>query len=238
MIDRPAVVAAAAELSGAFEARSSLCSPFVRALPITRAAISMLGDPFGIETVCASDSEAERLDELQIDLGEGPCWDAMSSRSPIVEPDIQNSLTVRWPILTEAIRDAGLRAVFAFPLSVGSLDIGAIDLYSDAPGRLVEQDMASASLLAGIAALQVLRGAIAKHPEIEVTQAESDFRDADDGAYSRREVHQATGMVIAQMGTSADDALLVIRAHAFATGRSVRAVAADVTARRIDFSRR
>ena len=140
----------------------------------------MLGDPFGVETVCASDIEAERLDELQIDLGEGPCWDAMSSRSPIVEPDIQNALTARWPILTEAIRDAGLRAVFAFPLSVGSLDIGAIDLYSDAPGRLVEQDMASASLLSGIAALQVLRGALAKHPEIETTQAESDFRDVDD----------------------------------------------------------
>ncbi|WP_375372628.1 ANTAR domain-containing protein [Clavibacter capsici] len=49
-------------------------------------------------------------------------------------------------------------------------------------------------------------------------------------------MHQATGMVIAQMGLSAADALLVLRGHAFATNRSVRDVANDVVERRLDFT--
>jgi len=47
--------------------------------------------------------------------------------------------------------------------------------------------------------------------------------------------HQATGMVHAQMNISASDAALLLRAHAFSTGTSVREVASDIVARRIDF---
>jgi hypothetical protein len=43
-------------------------------------------------------------------------------------------------------------------------------------------------------------------------------------------------MVLAQTGTSATDALLLLRAHAFAQGRTVREVARDVVARTLDFT--
>jgi hypothetical protein len=49
-------------------------------------------------------------------------------------------------------------------------------------------------------------------------------------------VHQATGMVVAQLEVGASEALLIIEAHAFAAGVTVRALAADIVARRIDLS--
>lgn len=230
MTERASLAAAVARLSVAFESESSFCQPFVDVFPVARAAISMLGDPFGVETVCASDEEAGRLDELQIDLGEGPCWDALAARQPVVEPDIQIRPNGSWPVWSEAIREAGLRAVYAFPLTVGALKIGAIDLYSDTVDSMSSTDLSHASTLSAVAATQVLRLAMSRHPGGEDVAP-------DDSRYSRRGVHQATGMVIAQLQVTPEDALLIIRAHAFATARTVREVAAEITSLRLDFSR-
>ncbi|UFS57518.1 GAF and ANTAR domain-containing protein [Subtercola endophyticus] len=212
------------DLSAAGAAGTNLCLPFVEGLPIIRAAISTLGDPFGSETVCASDDEAARLDELQIDLGEGPCWQALSSRRPVIEPDIQNSPNPDWPTLSASIQDAGVRAVFAFPLLVGSLRVGAVDLYADTVGTLTPGEIDDAATLAGIAARHIVSGAL-----------ERNALEQPPSVFSRREVHQATGMVLTQLGVSAADALLIIRAHAFAEGLTVREVAATIVDRRLIF---
>lgn len=59
-----------------------LCAPFLSVLPVAGIAISTVGNPFGSERVCASDAIAARLDEIQIDLGEGPCWEAVRTGMP------------------------------------------------------------------------------------------------------------------------------------------------------------
>nr|WP_247650034.1 GAF and ANTAR domain-containing protein [Clavibacter capsici] len=209
---------------------ADLCSPFVRALGMTGAAVSTLGPPLGSETIGASDPGAARLDELQLDLGEGPCWEALASRRPVLEPDVQGSASTSWPLARQAMHESGLGAVFAFPLVVASVDIGAVDLYSDTPRHLSTQQIDDATNLSRVLARQVLRRAL-----LSLTESGEDA-GAWDGQYSRRELHQATGMVIAQMGLSAADALLVLRGHAFATNRPVRDVANDVVERRLDFT--
>lgn len=226
--DRLDFGAAVEELSRAHERQTSLFRPFLRVLPVTGAAISTLGDPFGTETVCASDRHAARLDELQFDLGEGPCWDSLSLRRPVLVTDIRRSTTPAWPALLEAIDDVDVRAVYAFPMMVGSLSIGAVDLYSRKPGTLSETQVLDAAMLTSVAARQVLRRALAA--QTLKTDA------ADDEGYSRRVVHQATGMVLAQLNVSAADALLIIHGHAFSNGRTVREIATDVVTRRMDFS--
>ncbi|MGG7463289.1 ANTAR domain-containing protein [Plantibacter sp. YIM 135347] len=112
----------------------------------------------------------------------------------------------------------------AFPLAVGALDVGAVTLYTRSSRQLTEAELGTAETLAGLAALQVLRHAMRHRDDID-----------DDALFSRREVHQATGMVISQLSVSATDALLLLRARAFASDQPVRAVAADVLARRITF---
>jgi hypothetical protein len=113
-----------------------LCAPFLHALPLTGAAISTLADPFGIETVCASDTTAARLDELQIDLGEGPSWEAMRTGHPVLEPAVHATTTDRWPVMLMAIRDTNAGAVFAFPMRVGAPSVGAVGVYRETPGPL------------------------------------------------------------------------------------------------------
>jgi AmiR/NasT family two-component response regulator len=124
-------------------------------------------------------------------------------------------------------RGADVHAIYAFPLFVGSLDIGAVDLYSTTSTPLQSHEVADASELASVAAWQVLR-------RILSDTATDDA--AGPGTYNRREVHQATGMVLAQLDITAEEAALLLRAHAFSSGRSVAEVANDVVERRLNFA--
>jgi hypothetical protein len=221
-------------LSVAHERGTNLCDPFVSALPVTGAALSVMSGAVGQSTLSSSNVVAARLDELQFDLGEGPCWEALSTHAPALTPDLNASANGAWPVFAEAVlsdrvvRDVS--AIFAFPLVVGTLDLGAVDLYAEAPGALTPQQIAGATSLAEVAAWQVLRRVL-DDQDMDVPDDELSARS------SRREVHQATGMVLAQLNISAKDAALLLRAHAFASGRSVREVATDVVERRLDFSR-
>ncbi|GAA4265753.1 GAF and ANTAR domain-containing protein [Frondihabitans peucedani] len=227
MSDRAEFLGALRDLSTRRPGSTDLCGAFLRVLPVTGASVSTLGDPIGTATVCASDARSARLDEIQMDLGEGPCWDALSTRSPVLEHELQRSTHERWPVASSALRETGIAAVFAFPLAYGRLGLGAVDLYSDDPVPLSPDDVDDASALAGVAARHVLHDALRS-----LDPAPEDDVDA----FSRREVHQATGMVSAQLDIGVDDALLVLRGHAFATSTPLREVAADVVARRLDFS--
>jgi ANTAR domain len=222
---------AAAALSSALERNSSLCAPFLGALPIDGAGISTLGAPFGSGTVCASDSVVAHLDEVQMDLGEGPCWQAQATRHPVLTSSIRDASPDDWPVFAEAIRDCEVGALYAFPLIIGPLSIGAVDLYSGRTGKLTDEQVADASDLAAIAARQVLRRALsAREPFARDVASEADAE------YSRRIVDQATGMVLAQLGVPATDALLILRGHAFAHGRSVREIAAEIVDRKLDLA--
>lgn len=227
MSDRSAFGSAVTELSNALDAGTSLCRPFLSVLPVTGAAVSTLGAPFGSETVCASDPQAARLDELQFDLGEGPCWEALAGRRPSLNDHLERQ-AARWPLFAGAVADAPVGAMFAFPLALGSLNIGAVDLYAREPRSLTTAQVEDAQALAAICSRQVLRRALAAHPLTPL--------DTPTEGFSRREVHQATGMVLAQLGLSAADALLVINGYAFARGLTVREVAAEIVARRLDFA--
>ncbi len=182
----------------------------------------------GSETLAASDAQSARIDELQFDLGEGPCWDAMRSAQPVLAPSIRTTGATRWPAFTHSVIQDGVSSVFAFPLTVGPVRFGAIDLYSAAPVRLSETQTRQAGAMAEIVSRHVLRRALA---------AIGEDPEAGVSAYSRRLIHQASGVVLAQIDVSADDARLVIQGHAFAAGRSMMEVAQDILDGRLRFTR-
>jgi hypothetical protein len=231
MTERQAFNTARRELLAAHERKTSLCAPFLAALPVHGAAVSVLAGSAGQSTVCSSDDTATRLDELQFDLGEGPCWDAMNTLVPVLRPRLATDHDHEWPLFTSAVREDALASavgsVFAFPLFVGSLGIGAVDLYSTTTRPLDESDVSDATELASIASWQVLRS-------ILTDEVLDDLEGP--ATHNRREVHQATGMVLAQLDISADEAALLLRAHAFASGRTVAEIAHDVIERRLDFA--
>ncbi|MCU1420727.1 MAG: hypothetical protein JWN36_378 [Microbacteriaceae bacterium] len=200
---------------------------FVDLFAVTGASISTLGPLLGSETISASDALAARLDEVQFDLGEGPCWDAMRTASPVFAHDIRESRS-RWPGFASTIAEEGVSSVFALPLRVGPLQIGAVDMYSAERGTLDTDQTLRATVLATAVGQQVLRAAMARSGE--------EGGGAASGAFSRRVIHQATGMVLAQLDISADDAMLVLQGHAFAAGLTMMEVAQRVVDRTLDFS--
>jgi hypothetical protein len=219
------------DLAYAHERKTSLAAPFVSVLPVSGASVSVLSAQIGQNTIASTDSTASRLDELQFDLGEGPCWEALAQHQAVQEPAVQSVDSTRYPLFTQALRSdvlgSTVRAMFAFPLVVGSLDIGAVDLWAPNEGALDEEQVSDAASLADIAARQVLRRVLGTVPELT---------SADDSILSRREIHQATGMVLVQLDVTAEDAALLLRAHAFATNRTLGSIANDVVEHRLDFS--
>ena len=115
------------------------CEAFLSVFPVGGAAVSTIGQVLGSETLAASDPRAARLDELQFDLGEGPCWDAMRSAYPVLVPTLRSTGPARWPAFTESVVRDGVSSVFAFPLTVGPLRFGAVDLYSAEPVSLSDE---------------------------------------------------------------------------------------------------
>jgi hypothetical protein len=221
-----AFVLAAAALS--FGGGADLCAPLQAAVSMPGAVVSTLGSPMGSQTVCASTRLGARIDEIQIDLGEGPSWEALRTRRPVAASDLQVDGGARWPGAWAALRELELGSLYAFPLFVGTVGIGSVAVYSMVARELSSGDVTGLSRLAAIVSATLLRRALSR---LDVTDEE-----AADEPYSRREVHQATGMMAARNGISVDDSLMLLRAHAYATGRPVRAVAADVIARRLDLS--
>jgi GAF domain-containing protein len=225
MTDRFA--AAVAALMGAV-ADESLTEPLLDALPVSGAAVSTLGELLGSETISASDTQIARVDELQFDLGEGPCWDALASGHPVLEPDVRSDPRGAWAAFSAAIMGEDIGGLFAFPMMIGPLRIGAIDLYTAAPTELSALHVQQASALAALVSRHVLRQAL--------RMAGQDDPESGAGIHSRRTIHQATGMVLAQLDISADDAHLLIQGRAFADGRSMHEVAGDITAGRLSFA--
>ena len=213
--------------AGGAPGEGDLSTLFLRHLPVNGTAVSTMGDLLGNETIAATDAQAARLDELQFDLGEGPCWDALRYRRPILEPDIRQRPQRVWAAFSPAISDQEVGALFAFPMLIGPLKIGAVDMYARDAVSLDHEQTVRAAQLTDIVARRVLQQALGPLAE--------DAKEAE-GKYSRRIVHQATGMVLAQLGISPEDAHMVIRAHAFSTDQTMMDVSREILEGRLDFS--
>ncbi|WP_260195881.1 GAF and ANTAR domain-containing protein [Actinophytocola gossypii] len=206
-----------------------LCAECLAALPVSGVAVALMtaDGPSGV-VLAATDGRARQLEELQFALGEGPCAAASGSGRPVLQPDLTAVGSARWSRFDAAALAAGVRAIFAFPLRVGAIRVGVLDLYRDTAGPLTDLDLADALAFAEAATVMVLH--LQDHDEHGAANA------ALDGPIdSQAVVHQATGMLTIQLGIGLDEALLRLRAYAYATGQTVSVVAADVVDRRLSF---
>ena len=202
-----------------------ICRACVVHMPIDGAALSLLGKESQIERVGSSDETTGRLEELQTTLGEGPAFDAVSLSAPVLIDDVRSVDLNRWPLFLGAIAGESACSMFVFPLQFGAVRLGALSLYRRSHGRLPGTALAAALRVADVIAMLFLGR------EGDLTE---DFAEEwlDESSWSR-EVHQATGMLIAQLGIGAEESFVRLRAHAFAQGRPLSDVARDVISRRL-----
>ncbi|WP_378975399.1 GAF and ANTAR domain-containing protein [Paractinoplanes rhizophilus] len=206
-----------------------LCTAAGRALSASGAGVSVLaGD--GMRGVAAvSEPAYEPLEELQFTLGEGPCLDAVTSRQPVLVPDLADGAMGRWPGYASALHDTGVRAVFAFPLQIGAARLGALDVFRHEAGSLTAGELRDALTFADVAVTTLLDGQARAVPGSAADGLE------DEVVGQRAELFQAQGMVAVQLGISLADALARLRAYAYAEDKPLGDVARDVVARRVSF---
>lgn len=207
-----------------------ICQLCVELVDVAGAGISVVTQTGNRGAVCATDDVAAMIEELQFSLGEGPCIDAVNAGRPVLIPDLDDPRSVdgkRWPAFMSAAAQAGIRAVYAFPLAVGAIRVGALDLYRCEAGELSAEQLAGALLAADAAAIALL--------SLNVDAPDTFSESMGDGTDLHLDVHRATGMVQEQLGVSTAEALLRLRAKAFADERPIGEVAADVIHRRLRF---
>jgi hypothetical protein len=206
----------------------TICRACVDGLDVDGASISVLTATDARETLSATDETALLLEELQFTLNEGPCVEAATSGHPVLLPDVQHTTdTARWPVFAAAVAErTGVRALFSLPLQWGAINLGVLDMYRHLPGNLDDEQRRDAFSAADVATLMMLG---------HRTDPGGDGGWLDSTAASRAEVHQATGMVLVQLGVTAPEALARLRGYAFTQGRLLIDVARDVVARRVSF---
>lgn len=200
-------------------------------LEVDAAAISLVFDGSASGTLGSSGEPARRYDELQFTLGEGPCLESVAQKMPVLVADLANPDDTRWQIYGPALLSHQIRGVFAIPVLVAGAHVGALDLFRAQPGHLDVEHLAGAIIAAELAAFPLL-----DLMNVDLKAAVNDPLSnawANLHALSRAEVSQATGMLVAQLGVEPAEALLRLRAHAYATGRSATDVARDILDRRL-----
>lgn len=205
-----------------------LCEVCAEVTEMTGAGVMLMSGDVPRGPVCTSNQVSDRIEELQHQLGEGPSVDAYHHDRPVFEPDLANPRTPRWLAFTGPAIDAGVRAIFGFPLQVGAVRLGALNLYRDQPGPLTADQHADALVMADVAA-QALLVMQADAPPGQVAAS------LEAGADFHYVAHQASGMVAAQLEVTVGQALTRLRAYAFGNDRTVNDVARDVVARRLRF---
>jgi hypothetical protein len=224
---RARFLAAVGRLEAGRDKPAHLCEACVEILPVTRAAISVHVQGAGLEVLCASDHIAEQVEWTQITLGEGPGAEAVATGGPVLVADLSDPRG-RWPNFAAEAVKSGVAAMYSFPLEVGAIKAGVLDLYRDDPEPMDNNDFGDAVAVAElVTAILLTVGRTGR-----ITEALGPWWDQP---LSTREVHQATGMVVAQLGVSAHEAFVRMQAFAYSNSRTLSEVAQAVVHRQLRF---
>lgn len=176
-------------------------------------------------TICASNEVAGAIEDLQEVTGQGPGFEAARTDQIVIAQ--LDGATERWPMLGDAVDEKyGSLTVYAVPLHADGAASGIATFYVR-PDHPLAEPLHRMEFLANAVGVALLVDA-AGQPEGQAQTGE--------GWGSRSLVHQATGMVMAQVSVTAEDALALLRGHAYAVGSDIGDVAARVVSREINFS--
>lgn len=201
-----------------------LCDSYRELAGAKGAAITVRYEEPARVTLCATDDRAARLEDLQDVLGEGPGHSAATS-GQIELCLVPANASSRWSIFADAAQDVvSSAAIHAIPMHPETDVFGVITLYqSPQPGHALELERGELQFLANVVGAALINEG-------------ASLPDLDEGPWaSRSQIHVATGMIVVQMRISPDDALALLRAHAYAHQTTLSDLAAAIVERRVRF---
>jgi GAF domain-containing protein len=164
--------------------------------PCDAASITLRSSGDTVESVAYSSDLILRADELQYELGEGPCFDAVWTDGVFVIQDL--SADGRWPRWAPAAADLGVRSSVSVHLFTDTA-LGSLNLYSLQPRAYSHSDLETARIIAAHASVV-----------LAYTRTERNLWQAID---SRNLIDQAQGMLMQKYGLTADKAFAVLRRY-------------------------
>jgi len=206
-----------------------LCQISVGVSGTSGAGIMLLSDDLPRGSLCTTDRISHLVDDLQYTFGEGPSIDAYSKGKVVAEPQLTIPSMYRWPALTLPAINAGVRALFGFPVRIGAIRLGALHLYRTRPGPLEDDQYSDSLVMADTLAQAILSAQAHSSPGHFAVES-------PDGANFHFVVHQAAGMISVQLDISVTEAMIRLRARAIRTERSIDEVALDLVGRHLRFS--
>lgn len=207
---------------------NQLCEVAAEITGMSGAGVMLMSGDVSVGSLCTTDAVSALIEQSQYALGEGPCVDAYHQDRPVLEPDLAHPHEERWLAFRGPVVKAGARGVFGFPLQMGAARLGALNLYCLKPGPLSDDQHADALVMADVVAQAVLVLQADALPGQLTAELEA-------GADFHYGLHQASGMVAAQLDVSIAQALIRIRTYAFGNERPLADVAEDVVQRRLRF---
>ena len=136
-------------------------------------------------TVAGSDDTATMIDSFELELGEGPCLDAIIDETVFHDADLTDGSP--WPRLTaRVLAQTPVRGMAGFRIIVDQKKSGALNLFSDEPGALDQHSVDQGIVLASFVSVAMLAS--------DERQAANTLRD---GLRSNREIGKAIGLMMA-----------------------------------------
>lgn len=215
-----------------------VCALAVSEVGVSGAGVTVMGSVAdGIaghrDQLASGGALSRQLEDLQLTAGEGPCLDAFAAGAPVLVGDLVADVH-RWPGFAPEALAVGVAAVFSVPLQVGAVQLGTLDLYRAEVGSLTPTQLGVALTLAGLVTETLLEHADADPDDGSGGGPDGDGAEPVEAGWLadvHAEVHQASGMVSVAEHIRVGEALVRIRAYAFAHSRPIGEVAARIVAR-------
>jgi GAF domain-containing protein len=180
-----------------------------------RAAIGVLdGEKF--RSAAATDDVMRLIDELQDEVGEGPCLEASVDNVAQVDNDIATGS--KWPRLAAlVVARTPVRAMLAIPLIDEGRRAGALNIFSDRTDVFDDEAVETAAILAAFASV-ALAGAshAARADQLEV------------GIVTNREIGAAVGILMATHGITQEQAFDLLSNASQRLNRKLRDIATGI----------
>lgn len=172
------------------------------------------GDRFS--TAAATDDIVVLIDQLQNEVGEGPCLDASAEETWKLDNDI--TVHSQWPRLAPlVVARTPVRATLAFPLVHEGRRGGALNLFADRPGAFDDGSQDNAAVLAAFASVALV-----------AAQEQQRADQLKEGMETNREIGKAVGMLMATHNISSEQAFEILRTASQRLNRKLRDIAAGI----------
>ena len=169
--------------------------------------------------VAVSDSAMELLEQVQHDLGEGPCLAAFAEDRVVAVEDLRSELV--WDRLAAVVGQLQVCGVLSMPVRLAEQPVGTLDVYATQPRAWSTGEVEALGALAVVTAELVSTGVELANREVEVAQ----LRRALAG---RVWIEQAKGVLAATQGVSPDQAFEQLRKRARSSSRKLADLAQEV----------